>query len=201
MDGRIAIVNTLPYGAAMDKKRLSPDDWIAAGFRALASDGPAALRAEALARALGTTKGSFYWHFSDLAAFKAAMLDLWRTKVATEIIGEVMDQPAGWPRIDTLIDNAARPAPDAYGGRGIESAIRAWALADTDVAEGVAQVDALRVQFLHDLLSQVGHSDPALAQAVYAAYIGLDDLASKGRGDIALALRAMLHHLRPTDPA
>ena len=37
-----------------------------AGFRALARSGARALRAEALARDLDTTKGSFYWHFKDL---------------------------------------------------------------------------------------------------------------------------------------
>ncbi|MFN3661424.1 TetR family transcriptional regulator [Yoonia sp.] len=42
------------------------EDWLMAGFRALASHGPSALRAAALARDLGTTKGSFYWHFKDL---------------------------------------------------------------------------------------------------------------------------------------
>jgi len=43
--------------------RLGKADWLDAGLAALAAEGPAALRAEALARQLNTTKGSFYWHF------------------------------------------------------------------------------------------------------------------------------------------
>ncbi|MEH6751885.1 MAG: TetR family transcriptional regulator, partial [Paracoccaceae bacterium] len=36
-----------------------------AGLAALAEAGPVALKAEPMARRLGTTKGSFYWHFAD----------------------------------------------------------------------------------------------------------------------------------------
>ncbi|HYP55470.1 MAG TPA: helix-turn-helix domain-containing protein, partial [Solirubrobacterales bacterium] len=37
--------------------------WVEEGLRALATGGPDAVRVEALARALGVTKGGFYWHF------------------------------------------------------------------------------------------------------------------------------------------
>ena len=39
--------------------------WIEEGLRALAAGGPDAVRVEALAQALGVTKGGFYWHFDD----------------------------------------------------------------------------------------------------------------------------------------
>ena len=68
----------------MPKLRLGPEDWVMAGFRALAADGPQAVRAETLARGLGATKGSFYWHFKDLAALHQAMRN---RPVATAVTG------------------------------------------------------------------------------------------------------------------
>ena len=54
---------TPPRGAG---RRLAVDDWIQAGFALLADGGPNALRIDRLCERLGVTKGSFYWHFTDL---------------------------------------------------------------------------------------------------------------------------------------
>jgi AcrR family transcriptional regulator len=45
--------------------RTPRSSWIDEGLRALASGRPDAVRIEPLARALGVTKGGFYWHFHD----------------------------------------------------------------------------------------------------------------------------------------
>ena len=65
---------TPPRGAG---RRLSVDDWIQAGFAILADGGPSALRVDALCERLGVTKGSFYWHFTDLAAYRTALVEAW----------------------------------------------------------------------------------------------------------------------------
>ncbi|MGB9368496.1 MAG: helix-turn-helix domain-containing protein, partial [Xanthobacteraceae bacterium] len=57
--------------------RLDAGAWIAAGFDALADGGIDAVRVEPLAKALGITKGSFYWHFADRRALLDAMLESW----------------------------------------------------------------------------------------------------------------------------
>lgn len=172
--------------------RLTKEDWLAAGFRALAADGPGALRAEALARSLGTTKGSFYWHFKDLPDYKRQMLVLWRTKVATEVIDEVEQIPSGAAQLQSLLKRAAGPAPEIFGGRAIEPAVRAWSLTDPDVKAALADVDRIRTAFVAKLLEGVGLTDPDLPQAVYAAYLGLDDLTAKGSGDISTGLPALM---------
>src|SRR2546429_10030675 len=51
--------------------------WIDEGLRALAEGGPGAVRVEALARALGVTKGGFYNHFDNRPALLKEMLDTW----------------------------------------------------------------------------------------------------------------------------
>ncbi|HEX7111773.1 MAG TPA: helix-turn-helix domain-containing protein, partial [Mizugakiibacter sp.] len=46
-----------------ERSRLSADDWELGALDLIAEQGVNALAVEALARRLGVTKGSFYWHF------------------------------------------------------------------------------------------------------------------------------------------
>ncbi|MFA9270109.1 MAG: TetR/AcrR family transcriptional regulator, partial [Baekduiaceae bacterium] len=46
--------------------RLSVDDWVACALEVLADEGVAGIKIPTLCKRLGVTKGSFYWHFSDL---------------------------------------------------------------------------------------------------------------------------------------
>src|SRR5258707_13517163 len=58
-------------------RRLTADDWIEAGFAALADSGPNALRIGPLCERLNVTKGSFYWHFADMPAYRSALIESW----------------------------------------------------------------------------------------------------------------------------
>ena len=58
---------------AVPEARLSTADWEAAALDALAENGLAGVAIEPLARRLGVTKGSFYWHFTDRDALLAAL--------------------------------------------------------------------------------------------------------------------------------
>src|SRR6266487_3673676 len=60
--------------------------WIEQGLRALAAGGPDAVRVELLARALGVTRGGFYWHFTDRSALLAEMLDTWERATTDEVV-------------------------------------------------------------------------------------------------------------------
>lgn len=182
------------------KKTLTKDDWIAAGFRALARDGAGALRAEKLARDLGTTKGSFYWHFTDLAAFKAQMIAFWEFKVATEVMDSLNDESDPHKRLTALARAAADPAPQDFGGTRIEHAVRAWGLGDDTVAQAIAAVDARRISFLETLLAEVGLTTPHLAQVIYATHIGLDDLMAKHGQDKSGPFGALMTLLLSQQP-
>ena len=57
--------------------RLSVNDWITAGLELLADDGIGGVKIQRLCERLGVTKGSFYWHFTDLDAFLGAMAKHW----------------------------------------------------------------------------------------------------------------------------
>lgn len=157
--------------------RLSQTDWIAAGFRALTSKGPQALKAEPLARDLGTTKGSFYWHFKDVPAYQAAMLTHWEDRATNEIIALLNAIPTPEQKLRTLALIATEPQEN-YGGIGAEPAIRAWAKSDPNVAAAVQRVDASRLSQLVDIFVDMKLTNPEMPSLFYAGLIGLQELAT-----------------------
>src|SRR3954454_3334283 len=68
------------------RESLTAADWSEAALRALAHGGLTAVAVEPLAKALGTTKGSFYWHFADRNALLEAALALWERRDTEGVI-------------------------------------------------------------------------------------------------------------------
>jgi AcrR family transcriptional regulator len=64
--------------------QLTAKDWLDQGLKTLADQGFTALKAEPLSRAMGVSRGSFYWHFADIAAYHAAILSHWRDVAAEQ---------------------------------------------------------------------------------------------------------------------
>lgn len=60
-----------------DKSRLSSEDWERAAIDVIAEQGVGGVAVEPLARRLGVTKGSFYWHFPSREALLEAALKRW----------------------------------------------------------------------------------------------------------------------------
>jgi AcrR family transcriptional regulator len=152
----------------MKNKRLSKDDWIAAGFHALIDHGPAALKAEALARTLDTTKGSFYWHFKDVPAFHTHMLTHWEQQALNGLVAEIETK-------DTAVATLQRFVQSSKGNTN-SAAVRAWARTDSSVAKAVAHIDKARLKYLTTLLKRCGVGNPDLACALYAAMVGIETL-------------------------
>ena len=171
----------------MASKRLSQADWIEAGLDALAERGPAALQAEVLARELGTTKGSFYWHFKDLAAFHGAVAREWKRRAAEALVDALEAKGADTQRLIRV----SAPAT-------AEQAMRAWALQNSDAAGELGEIDALRLDATAAILRDFDISNPDIARALYAAGIGVSALPGNARTgakamstlvDLVLALR------------
>ena len=56
---------------------LTREDWISGAWDMLGERGMDGVRVEPLARRLGVTKGSFYWHFKDRGELLEALLNRW----------------------------------------------------------------------------------------------------------------------------
>lgn len=140
----------------MPDNRLGPAEWVNAGLKALAKSGLSALKADRLAKKLGVSRGSFYWHFADVSAFRAAILQRWREIMLENIIEEIERVPDD--RLEALIDRAFAANSD------LESGVRAWATADPQARAAVEAVDVERIRYLRKLLIETG-VDPSVAEA------------------------------------
>lgn len=105
-------------------RQLGREDWLLAGLQALAREGEAGLRVEAVARGLGVTKGSFYWHFRDRAGWRQALLDWWEHRAFADLAKGTSLSPA-----------AGTPEPLA-----VERAVRLWAQSDLAAAQCLSRV-------------------------------------------------------------
>ena len=161
-------------------RRLSVADWIQAGFAILAEGDPNALRVDRLCERLGVTKGSFYWHFADLAAYRDALVDAW---------GSLQDQdrqrfensPDVEPRERLRFMMQAVMSPQQWA---LERAMRVWALTDEAAAANVRK------------------SDGRVLRAVYQAFLdaGFESEDAKVRSAVFFgAGMGMLHGSKPSD--
>jgi len=171
------------------RPRLTRDDWLAAGLAALCEAGPGALGAEPLARRLGTTKGSFYWHFADVPAYSEALLARWQAAAEAALETDESEPTAARLRACAIAIAAPDPGP--------EPAIRGWAATDDRAARAVAETDARRREHLGALLAACGISNPDMARILLGAAVGMQALPGSEANrdaigslvDLILALR------------
>ncbi|WP_139416691.1 TetR/AcrR family transcriptional regulator [Agromyces laixinhei] len=153
----------------MSRRQMTRDDWTNAALEALAEGGVSAVRVDVLARRLGMTRGSFYWHFADRDALVAAALEQWE-RDTTETIDEVGSIPDPAERLRALLSKAL----DGAALSRLEPALVAHA-SDPAVSSVVHRVTERRVSVLAEAYGQLGHPAPVARQealVAYAAYMG-----------------------------
>ena len=167
-------------------RRLSADDWIQAGFAILAEGGPNALRLDRICEYLGVTKGSFYWHFTDLPAYRTAVIESW---------GSLQDQDRQRfensadletrERLRHMMDAVVRPEQWA-----LERAMRVWALTDEAVAENVRKSDGRVLRAVFQAFTDAGFdaADAGVRSAVFFG-AGMGVLHGVGPGDAPVEMQ------------
>jgi len=179
--------------------RLSQLDWIKAGFRALTADGPQAIKAEVIARHLKVSKGSFYWHFENVPAFRDAMLEHW-VALGTEGVMANVDTVHTDPKdqLVALTQAMTNDLNEPYGGMLVESAIRNWGRFDPVVSMVVIGVEETRLKYLADLFRRAGASTAVsrrYANIIYGALIGLEYLSHENLAKLRTDLPALMELL------
>ena len=66
--------------------RLNREDWIRSAFELLLTTGIEGVKIVPLAKLLGATSGSFYWHFSNRRELHEALLDYWEQEMTDTAI-------------------------------------------------------------------------------------------------------------------
>jgi len=149
--------------------RLTKSDCVEHGLRTLAHHGANALKVGPIATQLKVSRGSFYWHFQDIADFRSQVLQCWQERTTEQVIRDLEAAKAEPNRLKHLIRRAF------VTKRGLERAVRSWAAEDRDVAATVAAVDTRRVSYIAEMLVAAGvERRRALPRAtfIYWAYLG-----------------------------
>ncbi|WAX92861.1 TetR/AcrR family transcriptional regulator [Aminobacter sp. NyZ550] len=157
-------------------KDLTRDDWLRAAVAALAEGGVEAVKVERLAKSLGVSKGSFYWHFKDRPQLLAAILDFWDADFTQQLINDAAALATPKERLRHLAQDALERTVYGIDSARAEAAIQSWAATDTQVAERLRAVDTARLAYLERELATAGlEPDKARARAkmLYLALLGL----------------------------
>ena len=150
--------------------RLSADDWAQAALDLIAEQGVAAVAVEPLARRLGVTKGSFYWHFPSRDALLQAALERWESVEQEAVFGTLERVPDPRERLRALFQMVAHE----YQSHVIYSALLK-ALDHPSVQPVIDRVSKRRLDYLAASFRQTGLvREDALhrARLTYAAYVG-----------------------------
>ncbi|MFZ0979920.1 MAG: helix-turn-helix domain-containing protein [Candidatus Acidiferrales bacterium] len=137
---------------------LQPNDWIRAALAKLSQDGVDAVRVEVLARDLGVSKGSFYWHFRDRQELLERTLTHWEQGelALLDFDADATSAATRWARIVQVSADPSRIQ--------LEASVRSWARRNEQVARQVVAVELKKTIVIANVLQDVGFTQRA-AQA------------------------------------
>jgi AcrR family transcriptional regulator len=190
---------TLPAATTRRKttESLTRDDWISGAWDMLGENGLDGVRVEPLARRLGVTKGSFYWHFKDRQQLVEALLDRWFS-IWDDQMSPRMEQAAEpadrvWALFESVVGRVTR---------GQTVSLRMLSHSDPDVARRIEERDAQRLAFLMEQLVAIGFTpDEARVRGqVYQTIMTGEYLRSGGLPLEERIARARSYHLMLSSP-
>jgi AcrR family transcriptional regulator len=153
-----------------ERGRLNASDWEQAALEMIAEVGVAAVAVEPLAKRLGVTKGSFYWHFATREALLSAALTRWSEDDTQDVLTRVSHITDAREQLRTLFRVSSRTVKlhKIYSAliKAVDSPI---------VGPMIEKLSEHRLRTLSQLFERAGLSHAnALhrARLAYAAYIG-----------------------------
>ena len=156
---------------------LNPENWLRAAETRLAEQGIDSVRIEVLARDLGVSKGSFYWHFRDRGELLDKLLASWEDAQLDWLSADDASGPAArWAK---LIARTSDP-----GRMRMEVALRSWARLDERVAARVAAIEKRKARVIADVLRDIGFAQTAAnswSEVVLLICLGWLDRATRDR--------------------
>ena len=170
-----------------EKGSLSASHWVDAAIEVLVASGVADLKIERLAAALGVSKGSFYWHFSNREDLLKRVLDEW-SRVATFDVDERLHSGEPDPARRLLrFMQLPLSAKRATRMADLELAIMGWARRDRNAQAALEAVDRRRTANAHALLREIGVPEEKAVERSHEAYALIRYVAL--RRDLSLAER------------
>jgi AcrR family transcriptional regulator len=166
------------FGASMADTKTSqssrgqfgPADWIRAAQKILECRSIDSVRVEVLAKEMGVTKGSFYWHFKDRDDLLRRMLVAWRDEATERIIFNF--ESRGLSARELIRDLLSLPfrGAAAQEAGSMELAIRAWARRDEMARSVLDEVDGKRLAYITRCFRALDFGLPEARSRAFALY-------------------------------
>ena len=155
------------------RETLTKDDWLRAAMELLRTRGIGGVRVLPLAKELGVSRGSFYWHFEDRDDLLRCMLDWWDREMTDSVIQFAnKGHGSAQKRLMAVAEDVVR-----FDRNRHETAIRTWAESDKRAAKILRRVVNKRLDYVTSLFRDASFS-PAEARArgdLLAVYIMSED--------------------------
>ena len=168
--------------------RLTVEDWISAAIDIAVDQGVGGIKINRLSERLGVTKGSFYWHFTDLDALLDAVAERYgsghdTTRQRLHDLAEVEPRER---LVQTLVAFMTHDL-----GR-LDSSMRAWAQTDERARVAVAASDEFIFGYVEKVFREIGFDQDEAdlrAKTLYYAGIGFSVVGPLGRRGTEQQLR------------
>lgn len=165
------------------KAQLSAEDWVKGALAVIEREGIQAVAVEPLARELGVTKGSFYWHFENRDALVKAALEAWEQDQGHDLVSRYGGITDPRQRLRILIHAAFE---DTHNGR-LFAALSASS-EDPRVKPFLERVTQMRMAFGIEAYRALGVDEAEArrrALFTYAAYAGYFHMCRALPGTVA----------------
>lgn len=151
---------------------LARRDWIAAGLELLVNEGVDRVKITRLADALGVTRGSFYWHFTDRDDLLSALVEDWENRNTKALIDVLPDSE---DITEVLLEIFVLWTSDEPFAPRLDAAMRDWARRSDKVKQAVSRADSERVTAIANAFERAGYEEIEAfirARVLYFAQVG-----------------------------
>lgn len=157
-------------------KKVEKKQWFIIGLQIIENEGVSKITIDNLCALLKITKGAFYHHFKNIDGYIDALMTFWVRENTLTFIENAEKLASATEKLHSL---AQMSAASEYK---CEGRIRGWSYTNNIVAQYVAKVDNLRLDYLIKLGQDCGYTSEyarKVATIQYALLIGLQHICSE----------------------
>lgn len=158
--------------------RLGREDWVLAAKKTLVARGIDAIKVDRLAKEIGVTRGSFYWHFKSRGELLQALLTYWGDTNTTAIRAAVENYRGDGKAQFAALLNVWIEEKDY--SPAFDNAVRDWARHSKTASTLLRKVDEERIALLTGIFRNIGYDEAEStirARVLYFHQVGYYALA------------------------
>ena len=143
------------------QQRLSKEAWLRTSLDILAEEGEQKLTIDHLVKAMGVTKGSFYWHFKNRAEYIRELVCFWadfHTRAIVHELNLILDPAKRLLRLMVILTEENQSRYDI--------SIMNWGKREPVAQQKLQDVFNMRMQFIRSIFKELGFEGDELEMRV-----------------------------------